>query len=70
MNFDQINDISGFANGENFKNEEEVRQYFTIYNLDVMFGVGYIESIELTQNDLTDMAETVIDNGWYKSSEE
>ena len=36
--FDEINNLTGFANGDKFSNDDEVRQYFTVENMLVMFG--------------------------------
>jgi len=58
--FDEINEKTGFANGDKFLNEQEIREYFTIDNMVVMFG-GCLE----TQEELNAMAETVIKNKWH-----
>lgn len=68
MNFDYINDCTGFANGDLFSNEEEVREYFTIENLIDMFGDS-IDIYEYSQELLDDMVETVIENKWHMEEE-
>ena len=59
--FGEINDYTGFANGDKFDSDEEVRFYFTIDNIMGLFG----ETGELTQQTLNEMAEIVIKNRWW-----
>ena len=59
MNFDQINDQTGFANGDTFASEQDVREYFTVANITDMFGDSPEQSV------LTKMANIVIANEWH-----
>lgn len=59
MNFDQINDATGFANGETFASEQDVRDYFTVENITEMFGQSPEQSV------LAKMANIVIANEWH-----
>lgn len=65
MDFDYINEISAFADGDLFLDEGEIRDYFTVENFDVMFSPSYLDTLELTQEDLTKMADVVIENKWH-----
>ena len=58
--FSEINDITGFANGQEFRSEQEVREYFQVENVRTMFG-----NEDISQFDLDDMAEDVIRNHWH-----
>jgi len=60
MNFDEINDLTGFANGDKFKDEGEVIEYFRQENMERMFGTTHCFQVELAK-----MAETVIENKWH-----
>ena len=55
-----INEYTGAFNGDLFESEEQVRQYFTVANIEAMFG-----ECSLTQEELNEMAETVITNRWH-----
>lgn len=55
-NFDTINNETGFANGEQFTSEEQVRDYFTVENMREMFSGNCNQD----QETLSDYAETVI----------
>ena len=55
-----INEYTGAFNGDLFESEEQVRQYFTVANIKAMFG-----ECSLTQEELDEMAETVITNRWH-----
>lgn len=57
MNATEINEVTGFANGDKFTSENEVRDYFTTRNIDFMFGECRVE-----QSELDEMAEFVITN--------
>ena len=61
--FDFINDQTGFAIGEPWSTEEEVRHYF-----------GYVGEIfpgePIPENVLKEMEDMVIDNGWWMRSVE
>ena len=59
--FDFINEKTGFANGDLFINEAEIREYFTIENMENMFEVDN----EISQADLDEMAKIVISNKWH-----
>lgn len=61
MDFQEINDKTGFANGDEFETEKQAREYFTVENMHVMFGSDY----EIEQELLNEMAERVIDNQWH-----
>ncbi|MFA5571631.1 MAG: hypothetical protein WDA42_00870 [Candidatus Bathyarchaeia archaeon] len=61
MNFSEINDKTGFANGEPFKCEDNVRAYFRATTQRDMLGDDAITNQTL----LDEMAETVIENGWH-----
>ena len=57
LNIHEINDQTGYADGEKFTNEKSVKQYFTVENMrDMQF------ENELSQSKLDEMAEFVIDN--------
>ncbi len=60
MSFDELNDSTGFARGERFETEEEVRAYFTVENMESMFGC-----VECTPESMTEMADLVIRKGWH-----
>ncbi len=60
-NFDEINDLTGFANGDKFDTEEEVFTYFNMVNLREMFP----DIEELPAKLLKQMAEIVIKNKWH-----
>ena len=64
MTFDELNDKTGFANGDKFTSEQQVRDYFTVDNFETMFP----ESMGGTQFDadtLESWADLVIENGWH-----
>ena len=61
MDFDKINEETGFANGDLFNDENEVREYFTIESMKYQFGGSY----EFKQTELDEMAELVIENKWH-----
>ena len=61
VSFDAINDCTGFAQGELFECEEEVRDYFNVENLEMIFR----EECEWGQEDLDEMADRVVKNGWH-----
>lgn len=60
MTFEQINDSTGFANGEMFTFEDEVREYFTVANMESMFGC-----VECTDGGMREMADQVIRFRWH-----
>jgi len=59
-NFDKINQKTGFANGDLFENEQEVRNYFTTENMLVMFN-----ECDFSQEELNSMRAIVIENKWH-----
>lgn len=59
--FAGINDSTGFANGDKFQDEEEVHRYFSVWSMKEMFN----NDINLTQPELDEMAEVVIENKWH-----
>ena len=56
----EIHYATGFDNGDLFTSEEQVREYFTVENIQAMFG-----ECPYTQAELAEMAETVITHGWH-----
>src|SRR5690606_29206869 len=56
----QIHEATGFDNGDLFRSEAEVREYFTVENMRSMFG-----ECSLSQDELDEMAEEVIRHGWH-----
>lgn len=69
MTRDEINSHTGFDDGAPFEDANDVRAYFTVENMRWMFGGGVCldpdpDSLALTQGELEQMAETVIDNRW------
>ena len=58
--FTEINDSTGFANGDKFASADEVRAYFTVENMESMFGC-----VECTVDGLNEMADQVIAHGWH-----
>lgn len=56
----QIHEATGFDNGDLFQSEAQVRAYFTVENIEVMFG-----SCPYTQAELDEMAEEVIRHRWH-----
>jgi hypothetical protein len=82
MTFTKINDTTGFATGDEFTSDEQVREYFTIESMRDMFGGVWHDddnqpargddngTIHVSQNTLDTMAATVIENRWHYASEE
>lgn len=62
LNENEINDWTGFEEGLQFKNEDEVREYFTLENVEQMFGG---DTRDLSQEELDIMANAVIQNRWH-----
>lgn len=62
MTFDEINEKTGFADGDLFTSAEDVRGYFTPRNLASIFG-----ECALTTPQLQAMADEVILNKWHMS---
>lgn len=58
--FDRINEATCFANGEKFRDADDVLDYFTMENMRFMFN----ECPE-TQANLDAMAKRVIAEGWH-----
>jgi len=67
MNFGIINDLTGFANGEEFESEAELRDYFTAENMLGMFGSDAMD--EMIQDDLDEMCDFVLEKGWHFSEQ-
>jgi len=63
--FDQINDATGFANGDKWMTDEQIYDYFTTENMRRMF----CDQATLTQDELDEMAEAVIENRWHMEAE-
>jgi hypothetical protein len=63
--FSEINDITGFANGEKFESAQEVRQYFTRRNMFEMLGWQTPADQIPTQDDLDEMADIVIKHRFW-----
>lgn len=59
----EINDATGFANGDTFDSSAEVRAYFTVENQRAMFPGDDPDSQEV----LDEMAAEVIRNHWHMS---
>ena len=58
---DEINDSTGFANGDEFESAQEVEEYFTVENMRDMFS-GYCN---LSQSELNRYARVVIEEKWH-----
>ena len=65
MSFSEIDNNTGFASGDRFSSENEVRAYFTEQNLVNM--MGGVES-PVSQLDLDAMADVVVKNKWWMES--
>lgn len=65
MIFDYLNDRTGFAEGELFENEKELKAYFTVGNVKAKFGADY----EITQAELDEMVGLAISNKWHLKKE-
>lgn len=61
-----ISQSTGFDRGETFENEAQVREYFTVESMRSMLS----GNCDFTQDELTAMAETVIENGWHMDDDE
>jgi len=66
-----ISETTGFDNGELFTSEEQVREYFTLTNIQACLGThidevcGDEDGNPLTQEKLDEWADEVIDNHWH-----
>ena len=60
LDFDQINDLTYFANGKLFCNEREVREYFTPENITEIFGECNMNHVALWE-----IGEKVLNNKWH-----
>lgn len=58
--WDDISEATGFDRGDLFTSEEQVREYFSIPNIEAMFG-----ECPYTQAELDEMAEEVIRHRWH-----
>jgi len=56
----EIHYATGFDNGDLFTSAEQVREYFTVENIQAMFG-----ECSYTQAELDEMAEAVISHRWH-----
>ena len=65
MLFDYINEKTGFVDRDPFHSGSEVRNYFTVKNMTYMFG----DDFELSQQELDEMAELVIQKKWHVAVE-
>lgn len=59
--FAGINDLTGFANGDKFHSEDEVRDYFTVKTMEEVFG----NDCNLTTEECNEMAALVLENKWH-----
>lgn len=59
--FDTINGSTGFANGDTFTSEQQVRDYFTVAAQVEMFGRDAVQD----QDTLDEWANQVIKNRWH-----
>ena len=55
-----INDATGFANGDRFTSDEQVRDYFTAESIKMMFG-----RCDMPDDVLREYANAVIANRWH-----
>ena len=62
--FNALNDFTGFANGNEFTNEQAVRAYFTIENMEDMFREDWGVHTGVSQSALDIAAANVIANRW------
>jgi hypothetical protein len=60
--FNQINDLTAFADAMTFKSESQLRNYFTLETLAYMFQRN-VDDID--QSVLDEMAEIVLANKWH-----
>lgn len=63
FNFAQINELTGFANGDKFTSTSQLRAYFTKENMVEMFGEQ--DAKALTTRRLNMMLGVVMDNKWH-----
>lgn len=63
--FEYINGRTGFGDRELFQTTSEVREYFTMKHMEYMFG----EDHGLTQEELDEMAQLVIQKKWNMKEE-
>lgn len=59
----EISDKTEFDKGERFWDERGVLEYFLVVNMWDIFG--FHGAPNLSQEELDDMAEQVIENGWH-----
>ena len=57
----EISDLTGFANGERFRNDAEVKDYFRAEVINDIFP----DDKPIEQAALDTMAAAVIENGWH-----
>ncbi len=58
--YEQINDVTAFADGEPFDSEAAVRKYFTVANMEAMFSPVF----SYGQDTLDAMAGEVLKHRW------
>lgn len=63
-----INEQTAFAMGEEFENEQQVREYFTVDNMLHMFGRISDSAALWSQDDLDAMADAVTANRWHMAN--
>jgi len=64
--FSEINDRTGFANGETFDDADAVREYFSPDAQRSMFGDDAVTDADV----LTEWADEVIAHGWHVAKQE
>lgn len=57
-----ISDVTGFENGEKFVSRDDVWQYFTVENMNEMWGQ---HGHDMTQDELNVMRDAVWEHGWH-----
>ncbi len=57
----EINDMTGFANGDKFQSADQVREYFTVAEQRAMCDPNFEEDVITDQAVLDEMAEVVIE---------
>lgn len=67
--FDEINYVTGFANGDKWETADQIRDYFTIATLQSCFWQASAEELAAlpSQETLDAWAELVIENHWHQA---
>jgi hypothetical protein len=60
----RISDVTGFDRGQYFANPAEVRAYFTVAVMELLYP-GWSQKTGLTQADLDEMAGAVLHHRWH-----